>query len=249
MKNEDYIFGIRPVIEAIESGKDVDKVLIKKGLEGELFDELRLALKQIRVTIQYVPIEKLNRVTRKNHQGVIAFVSPISFSPLNEVVQSIYESGKNPLILVLDRVTDVRNFGAICRTAECSGVDAVIIPGKGSSAINADAMKTSAGALNLLPVSKVFDLLKAVQYLKDSGMEVFACTEKAREYYTEKEYTKPTVIVMGSEENGISQEIIDIADHQVKIPIKGEIQSLNVSVACGVILYQALNSRLMNPEK
>ena len=241
---DDFIFGIRAVIEAIDSGKEVDKILIKKGLSGDLFKELFEKIREFQVPFQYVPMEKINRVTRKNHQGVLAFISPITFYDLENFLPSVFESGKNPLILILDQVTDVRNFGAIVRTAECAGVDAVVIPEKGAARINADAVKTSAGALHFVPVCRTKDLKKSIIYLKESGLKITAATEKSSDNYTNADLTGPTAIIMGSEEKGIEQQLLKLADAQVQIPILGKIGSLNVSVAAGLLVYEAIRQRL-----
>ena len=241
---DDFIFGIRAVIEAIDSGKEVDKILIKKGLSGDLFKELFEKIREFQVPFQYVPMEKINRVTRKNHQGVLAFISPVTFYDLENFLPSVFESGKNPLILILDQVTDVRNFGAIVRTAECAGVDAVVIPEKGAARINADAVKTSAGALHFVPVCRTKDLKKSIIYLKESGLKITAATEKSSDNYTNADLTGPTAIIMGSEEKGIEQQLLKLADAQVQIPILGKIGSLNVSVAAGLLVYEAVRQRL-----
>ncbi|WP_299582233.1 23S rRNA (guanosine(2251)-2'-O)-methyltransferase RlmB [uncultured Sunxiuqinia sp.] len=241
---DDFIFGIRAVIEAIDSGKEVEKILIKKGLGGELFKELFEKIKENQVPFQYVPQEKINRVTRKNHQGVLAFISPVTFYDVENFLPGLFEAGKNPLILVLDQVTDVRNFGAIVRTAECAGVDAVLIPEKGAARINADAVKTSAGALHLVPICRTKDLKKSVLFLKESGLKIAAATEKSSDNYTQADLTGPTAIVMGSEERGIEKQILNLADAQVQIPILGKIESLNVSVAAGLLVYEAVRQRL-----
>lgn len=243
MNKSDYIFGIRAVIEAIRSGKTIDKLLVKKGLQGELFKELSELIKEYQLHYQSVPEEKLNRITRKNHQGVIAFVSPVAFYDFDEMVTRTFENGETPFLLYLDQITDVRNFGAIVRSAECSGVHAIIVPEKGSAQINADAIKTSAGALNYVPICKVKSAHNAIKTLQASGLKVFAASEKAVKDYSDCDYKMPCVIVMGSEEFGISNEILSLADELVKIPILGKIQSLNVSVATGVLLYEIVKQR------
>ncbi len=241
-KNDDIIFGIRAIIEAINSGKQIEKVLLKRG-QGELYKELFEAIKQNKVPCQHVPIEKLNKITMKNHQGAIAFVSPITFDNIESILPNLYEDGKNPFILVLDQITDVRNFGAIVRTAECAGVDAIVVPEKGAASINADAVKTSAGALHLVPICRSRDLKSTVRFLQESGLKVVAASEKAKDNYTEISYAEPVAIVMGSEEFGISEDIVRLADHLVQIPILGQIQSLNVSVAAGLLAYEVVRHR------
>ena len=237
------IFGIRAVAEAISAGKEVDKILIKKDLSGELATELFALIKGTDITVQRVPQEKLNSITRKNHQGVIAFISPINYQPVEEIVASLYEQGKVPFFLVLDHLTDVRNFGAIARTAECAGVDAIIIPSKGSVSVTADAVKTSAGALMNIPVCRVASLYNTVKYLKASGLQVVGASEKATKDYTEADMTLPLALVMGAEDKGISTEILSLVDTTVSLPQYGKIASLNVSVAAGVMIYEVLRQR------
>jgi 23S rRNA (guanosine2251-2'-O)-methyltransferase len=243
-KSDDFVFGIRAVIEAIRFGKNIDKVLIKRGLKGELFKELMVVLNEDNIPFQYVPEEKLDRVTRKNHQGVIAFMSPVAFYPLEDTIAGIFEKGENPFILALDEVSDVRNFGAIVRTAECAGVHAIIIPEKGSARIGSDAVKTSAGALHKMPVCRVPSMKKALQYLQQSGIVLFGATEKATDNYYKSDFNKPICIIMGAEDTGLSPEIIKFCDNLIKIPILGEIQSLNVSVAASILVYDAVRQRL-----
>lgn len=243
MKEKDMIFGIRAVIEAIEAGKDIDKVLIKRELSGELFYELQQLLKEYEIPMQKVPVERIDRVTRKNHQGVIAFTSAVTYQKLENIIPMLYEEGKNPLILVLDGLTDVRNFGAIARTCEVAGVNAIVIPSRGSVSVNADAMKTSAGALHTIPVCRENNLKEAILFLKNSGVKVVAATEKASSYYTDSDMSVPVALVMGSEDVGISMENIRISDELVKLPQFGSISSLNVSVAAGVMIYEVLRQR------
>jgi 23S rRNA (guanosine2251-2'-O)-methyltransferase len=243
--NSSIVFGIRPIIEAIKSGKEIEKVLMQPGLKGELFPELSKLIKQFNIPYQKVPVEKLNRITTKNHQGVIAFISPIEYNNIENLLPIIFEQGKIPLILVLDRITDVRNFGAIARTAECAGVDAIIISDKGNAPVNADAIKTSAGALNIIPVCRTKNLKDTLQYLKNSGLTIFAATEKGNEFYYSNDFSTPCAIVMGSEEDGISGEYLKLCDKKIKIPIIGNISSLNVSVASGIIIYEALRQRAL----
>jgi len=243
MNNEDFLFGTRAVIEAIKTGKTIDKVLIKKGLKNELFSELLQLLRENNIAFQFVPIEKINRFTRKNHQGIIALLSPIEFDNLDYVLPGIFETGETPLILVLDQITDVRNFGAIARSAECAGVHTIIIPEKGMARIGADAVKTSAGAIHHLPICKVTNLEKAVKFLKDSGIRIVAATEKGDKTYTSANFTGPLAIVMGSEDTGISPNILKLTDEQLKIPILGKIESLNVSVSAALMIYEAVRQR------
>ncbi|MBP3353765.1 MAG: 23S rRNA (guanosine(2251)-2'-O)-methyltransferase RlmB [Bacteroidales bacterium] len=243
IKSSDMIFGIRAVAEAISAGKEIDKILIRKDLSGELAVELFEMLRGSNIVVQRVPQEKLNSITRKNHQGVIAFISPINYQPIEEIVASLYEQGKIPFILVLDHLTDVRNFGAIARTAECAGVDAIIIPSKGSVSVTADAVKTSAGALMNIPVCRVQSLYNCVKYLKDCGLQVMGASEKSTTNYTDADMTTPLALVMGAEDKGISTEILSLTDTTVSLPQYGKIASLNVSVAAGVMIYEVLRQR------
>lgn len=244
MKKENQIYGLRPVIEAIKSGKEIDKILFQKGLKGTIYNELRTLAINKNIAIQFVPVEKLNRITRKNHQGIVAYISLINYYNIEDILPMVYEKGETPLFLILDRITDVRNIGAISRTAECAGVQAIIIPDKGSAQINADAIKSSAGALHLVNIVKSRNLKNTIKYLKDSGIQIVACTEKSDDYYYSTDFTIPTAIIMGSEENGISNDLLNISDCKVKIPVKGEIESLNVSVASAVIVYEAVKQRI-----
>lgn len=237
------IFGIRAVIEAAEAGKEIDKVLVKRELQGDLFKELSSVLSARNIPIQKVPIERIDRVTRKNHQGVVAFLSAITYEKIEDIIPFLYEQGKSPFILVLDGLTDVRNFGAIARTCEVAGIDAIVIPAKGSVTVNADAVKTSAGALMKIPVCKENNLNQALRFLKDSGLKIVAATEQASQFYTEIDYTGPTAIVMGAEDTGISNDNLRISDNLVKIPQFGTIGSLNVSVAAGVLIYEAIRQK------
>lgn len=245
-ENDSLIFGLRPMIEALKAGKEIDRLFVQSGLKNELFTELMGLLKKNNVPFQYVPVEKLNRLTAKNHQGVVGYVSSVTYQKIEDVLPLIFEAGKVPLVLILDRITDVRNFGAIARTAECSGVDAIVIPSKGAAQINADAMKTSTGALHTVPVCKEENLKKVIDFLRESGLQVIACTEKTTEMYYQQDYTLPVAIIMGSEENGVSPEYLKTADAHAKIPLLGQISSLNVSVATGIVLYEAVKQRLLD---
>lgn len=243
MKEKEMIFGIRAVIEAVEAGKDIDKVLVKRELSGELFMELQEQLRRYEIPMQKVPLERIDRITRKNHQGVIAFTSAVTYQKLEHIVPLLYEEGKTPFILVLDGLTDVRNFGAIARTCEVAGVDAIVIPARGSVSVNADAIKTSAGALHSIPVCRENSLKEAIVFLKNSGIKVVAATEKAASFYTEPDLSAPVAIVMGSEDTGVAPEHLRICDELVRIPQFGMIQSLNVSVAAGVLIYEVVRQR------
>lgn len=237
------IFGIRAVIEAIEAGKDIDRVLIKRELSGELIGELQRLIREYDIPMQRVPVERIDRITRKNHQGVIAFTSAVTYQKLENIIPLLYEEGKNPFIIVLDGLTDVRNFGAIARTCEVAGVDAIVIPSRGSVSVNADAIKTSAGALHTIPVCRENSLKEAILFLKNSGVKVVAASEKAAELYTEADMSVPVAILMGSEDVGIAVEHLRISDELVKLPQVGNIKSLNVSVAAGVMIYEVLRQR------
>lgn len=244
MESTDYIFGIRAVIEAIEAGRDIDKVLVSKDLHGPLISELLEVIKRDGVVMRRVPVEKINRITRKNHQGVVAMLSAVTYHRLEHLVPELYEAGILPFIVVLDGITDVRNFGAIARTCECAGVDAIVIGERDSVGVGADAVKTSAGALNHIPVCRERDIPWAVRFLKDNGIQVVAASEKASLNYTRGSYDTPVAIVMGAEDTGVSQNVMRLCDTQVAIPIMGKIESLNVSVAAGVMIYEVVRQRL-----
>jgi 23S rRNA (guanosine2251-2'-O)-methyltransferase len=230
-------------MEAIKSGKDIEAIYVQRGLTGGTFQEFKDLLKERGLIFQQVPAEKLNRITQKNHQGIIAVVSPISYQKIEDIIPAVYEQGKVPLIMILDGITDVRNLGAIARTAECAGVHALIVPAKGSAQINPDAIKTSAGALFNIPVCRHESLQKTARFLQESGLQLVACTEKTNSLLYEPDFTIPTAVILGSEEDGVSTELIRIADHLTKIPMFGEIESLNVSVSAGVILYEVVRQR------
>lgn len=244
-KKDDFIFGLRPVIEAIEAGKTIDKIFVQNALQGEIYAELKAVLSKNKIRPNYVPIEKLNRFTRKNHQGIVAFISEVPFHKIEDLVPQLFEEGKTPFLLILDRLTDVRNFGAICRTAECVGVDAIIIPEKGGSPINSDAIKTSAGAIYNIKICKEANLAHVVDFLQQSGISVFSATEKAQKLIYDVDFTVPCAVVMGNEETGISKEVLHHSDEKIKLPIEGKTQSLNVSVACGAILYEATRQKIV----
>ena len=243
MKNT-QIFGLRPVIEAIEAGKTIDKIFIQKGLSGTLFTELNTLISQQKLPCSYVPVKKLQRLTRGNHQGVVALLSPVEFVPLEELVLSTIESGKVPLLLILDHLSDVRNIGAIIRTAECTGVSGIILPKQGSASIGEDMVKTSAGAIFNIPLCKVDNLIDTIYYLQGSGIKVIGATEKASSLLYQLNLTEPLAIVMGAEDTGISKGVLKVLDERAKLPIQGEISSLNVSVACGAFLYEVVRQRL-----
>ena len=244
MNEGTLIFGIRAIIEAIDANKVIDKILLQKGLSNDLFNQLRKALQGKDIPFQFVPPEKLKRLTDKNHQGAIAYIAEVNYYDTEELLAEVFETGKTPLVLILDRVTDVRNFGAIARSAECAGVDFIIIPSRGSAQINGDAIKTSAGALHRLKVCREDNLKNTIEYLKEYGFQVLACHEKTDKLIYDADFKKPTAIIMGSEENGISGEYLKRSDCQVKIPMTGNIASLNVSVATGIVLFEVVHQRL-----
>lgn len=238
------IYGTRAVMEAIRAGRQIEKILIQKGIGNDLVRELLQLLRHQGISFTYVPQEKLNRLTTKNHQGVICLISAIEYASLDNIIHSLYSEGKEPFLLLLDRITDVRNFGAIVRTAECAGIHAIVIGEKGNAPITSDAMKTSAGALNHLPVCREKDLKKTITYLRESGIMVVACTEKASKQLYDVQFNRPVALIMGSEEDGIADTLIREADELVKIPMNGNIGSLNVSVAAGVAIYEVLRQKL-----
>lgn len=243
MEEQTQIFGIRAVIEAVNARETIDKVFLQKGLKGDLFNELDALLRQHSINVSYVPVEKLNRLTKGNHQGVVAQISPIEFHDLENLVASVIESGKTPLFLLLDKLSDVRNFGAIIRTAECTGVDGIIIQKKGGAPVNGDTIKTSAGAVFKVPLCKVDHIKDAVFFMQASGIKVIAATEKTEDTLFDTSFTEPCAIIMGSEDRGINPSILKVVDAKAKLPLLGEIESLNVSVACGAFLYEAVRQR------
>ncbi len=243
MKNELLIYGIHPLLEAVDSGKNIEKVMVQRGLNPDTLQKVLPLLKRHEIPFQFVPKAKLDRVTPKNHQGIIAFISPVEFQDLEWLVPGIYEKGEVPLILILDRITDVRNFGAICRSAECAGVHAVVIPVKGAALINEDAIKTSAGAILRLPICRVPSLKDAVKYLNGSGFQSIVCDEKGKETYYDCDMSVPVAIIMGSEEDGISKNISEVANRSATIPMQGKTESLNVSVATSILLFECLRQR------
>lgn len=244
MEKSDYIFGLRAIIEAIEAGKEIDKLLIKKDLQGDLANELLATARQHQILTRRVPLQVIDRITRKNHQGAIAILSPITYHRLDHLVPALYEEGRLPFVIVLDGITDVRNFGAIARTAECVGADAIIIPEHGSVSVGGDAVKTSAGALLHIPVCRERSVSGALKFLKDNGYQVVAVTEKGASNYTSHDYTSPIALVLGAEDTGISPAALAQADCAAAIPMFGAIGSLNVSVAAGVMMYEVVRQRL-----
>ncbi|MCX7550722.1 23S rRNA (guanosine(2251)-2'-O)-methyltransferase RlmB [Xanthomarina sp. F2636L] len=243
MENSTQIFGLRAIIEAINSGKTLEKVFLQKGLKGDLFNELETLIRKENINSSYVPVEKLNRLTNKNHQGAVAQISPIAFHDIEDLVMNVIESGKTPLFILLDQISDVRNFGAIIRTAECTGVDGIIIQKKGGAPVNGDTIKTSAGAVFKVPISKVDHIKDAMFYLQASGIKVIAATEKTENTIYDISFKEPCAIIMGSEGRGINPSVLKLVDDKAKLPLLGEIESLNVSVACGVFLYEVVRQR------
>jgi len=242
-RESDFIFGLRPVIEAIRAGKTIDRLLVKQGLRGELYHELTTEVNRNGISYQIVPAERLELITRKNHQGIVAWLSLIDYQSISNLLPLIYEKGEDPLIVVLDGVSDVRNFGAIARSAECLGAHAIVLPEKGSARITADAVKTSAGALHLLPVCRERSLSRVIRFLKDSGLRVACATERSENLVSDTDMRGPLALVMGSEDKGVGRELVALADLTVRIPMKGSIGSLNVSVAAGVLIYEIARQR------
>ena len=238
------VFGIHPVLEVIRSRKEIEKVYVQAGTRSPEIAEIANSCRASGIPVQYVPMEKMNRLTRKNHQGVVAFICPIEYQNLENVIQMVFEEGRDPLVLMLDRVTDVRNFGAIARTAYAAGVDAIVIPSKGSALINGDAMKTSAGALSLINVCRVENVKDAIDFLKASGLRVVGFTEKAQDSFWQADLTGPLCVMMGSEEDGISPAYLQRLDQHLMIPMPGDIDSLNVSVATGVVCFEVVRQRM-----
>lgn len=242
MEKDNQIFGIRAIIEAINSNTEIDRVFIQQDSQGDLMRELMKTLKAKQVNYAYVPAEKLNRMTPKNHQGAIAVVSPIAFAKFEDMVDRALGSG-NPIFLLLDQISDARNFGAIIRTAACTGVAGIVIPASGSAPVNGDTVKTSAGGVFNVPIAKVNHLKDAIFYLQGSGVKCVAATEKADDTLYQTDLSGPVAIIMGSEDRGINPSILKITDARAKLPMLGSIASLNVSVACGVFLYEAIRQR------
>jgi 23S rRNA (guanosine2251-2'-O)-methyltransferase len=240
---KDMIFGTRAVMEAIRAKREIEKIFIQTGLTNDLIKELINTAKDYNVPFQFVPQQKLNHLSTKNHQGVICLLSAVQYASVENLIDKAYAEGREPFFLILDRVTDVRNFGAIARTAEGAGLDAIVMGDKGNAPITGDAVKTSAGALSYLPVCREHDLKKALKFLKENGMQIIACTEKAEKTIYEMDFKSPTALILGSEEDGISPELLREADHLAKIPMKGKISSFNVSVAAGISIYEVIRQK------
>ena len=241
----DIIYGVRAVIEAVRAERSINKIFIQRGMQKDLFKELKEELANKKYSLQFVPVYKLDRMTQKNHQGVVAQVSPIQYQEIETIVSRLFEAGEIPYFIILDRLTDVRNFGAIARTAECTGAHAIIIPNKDSVSVTSDAIKTSAGALNKIPICKVADLSAVIHYLKESGVQVVAATEKTERLIFDVDLALPTAIVLGSEEDGVSMKILGEVDTKAKIPMMGSIASLNVSVSAGIFMYEITRQRMV----
>lgn len=240
---ENLVFGIRPVVEAIEAGKQIEKLYIRKGAEGQLMTELRDLCLRHRIRTQEVPVEKLNRLTRGNHQGVVAQISPIGYVELNDILERVPED-ETPLIVLFDGVTDVRNFGAIARSAECAGAHGLIVPLKNAAPVNSEAIRSSAGALTAIPVCRVGSIRNTLKALQAEGYQVVGATEKSRKLLYDADFRKPTALVMGAEYTGISKEVLKLCDEQLAIPMIGKIESLNVSAAAAVLLFEIVRQRI-----
>lgn len=238
-----FTYGVHPVLEALHSGKEIEKILIKRGLKNESTAEIFKICTERNIPIQQVPEEKLDRTTMKPHQGIIAFLGLIEYQNIENIVPLIFEEGKTPLLVILDRITDVRNVGAICRSALCAGAQAVIIPSRGAAQMNEDAIKSSAGAIHLIPICRSYNLKETIQFLRDSGIKVVGVTEKTNTLIYKVDFNEPTVLIMGSEEEGISPEYLKLCDVTCKIPLQGTVESLNVSVATAVALFEVVRQR------
>ena len=244
-----YIYGIHAVLEAIDAGKDIDKIFLSKTLSNDTAQEIIDRARELRVPVQRVPVQKIDRITRRNHQGVLAMMAAVTYYRVEDLVPQLFDDGVNPFVVVLDGVTDVRNFGAVARTCECAGVSAIVIPDHESVSVNADAVKTSAGALNYLPVCRERNLVNAVKFLRDSGFKIVGTSDKNSMPYTKADYTGPIAIVLGAEDKGISTEIMKLCDTRVLIPEFGHINSLNVSVAGGIMIYEVVRQRLNDDQE
>jgi len=244
MKESELVYGTRAVIEAARSGRQIEKVFLQAGVNNDLMKELVQTLKEQGVPFTWVPAEKLNRLTSRNHQGAVGYLSAVQFASLQQVIDHAYSEGRTPFLLLLDRITDVRNFGAVARTCECAGIDAIVMEEKGNAPVTSDAVKTSAGALHHISVCKVKSMKQTLKELRDNGIQVIACTEKASEDIYAADLSGPTAILLGSEEDGIAEPLLKAADRLVRIPMKGKIASLNVSVAAGIAMYEAVRQKM-----
>lgn len=239
----DFIFGLRPVIEAVKAGKPIERIIVKKGLKGSLYFELVTLLRESAIPYQALPAERFAQYSRKNHQGVIAWLSAVEYQAIEDILPALFEKGTDPLLLILNGVSDVRNFGAIARSAECFGANAIIIPEKGSARINADAVKTSAGALHSIPVCRAKSIIRTIEYLRESGIRIIAASEKTEDKLSTNDLKGPIALIMGSEDRGVSREVLELSDGTVSIPITGNTGSLNVSVAAGILMYEIIRQR------
>jgi 23S rRNA (guanosine2251-2'-O)-methyltransferase len=244
MEKSTQIFGLRAIIEAISTNEAIDKIFLQKGLSGDLYKELEAVIKEKRLNASYVPVEKLNKLTDKNHQGAVAQIAPISFHDLDGLYEEVIKTTDKPLFLILDQLSDVRNFGAIIRTAECTGVNAIIIQKKGGAPVNGDTIKTSAGAVFKIPICKVDHIKDALFFFQANEVKVIAATEKTDQLVYNINFNEPCALIMGSEGKGVNPSVLKLVDDKAKLPLKGTIESLNVSVACGAFLYEALRQRL-----
>jgi 23S rRNA (guanosine2251-2'-O)-methyltransferase len=244
MDKSELVYGTRAVMEALRAGRQIEKIYLQAGLNNDLMKELVNTLKKNDTPFSWVPIEKINRLTSKNHQGVVGFLSSVQYASLQSLIDAAYADGRTPFFLLLDRITDVRNFGAVARTCECAGMDALIIEEKGNAPITSDAIKTSAGALHHIPVCRVKSMKQAIKDLQENGLQVVGCTEKATQDLYTLNLSTPTALLLGSEEDGIDPALIKVVDAIAKIPMKGKIQSLNVSVAAGVAIYEVIRQKL-----
>ena len=244
MEKQQLVYGLRPVIEAIESGRQIDRILMQNGLGGPLAGDLKGKIRDHGIPFQYVPVEKLNRLAPGNHQGAVALISSIAYQDFTTIVENLMQQEVNPLLLMLDHITDVRNMGAIARTAECAGFHAIIIPDRGSAALNTDAVKTSSGALLRIPVCREANFKTTLNLAKQYGIQIVAATEKGAVHYRQVDFRQPTLLILGNEEHGISNELLKMSDLRAKLPILGQVQSLNVGVAAGIFMYEALEQRL-----
>lgn len=244
MEKQQLVYGLRPVIEAIESGRQIDRILMQNGLGGPLAGDLKGKIRDHGIPFQYVPVDKLNRLAPGNHQGAVALISSIAYQDFTTLVENLMQQEVNPLLLMLDHITDVRNMGAIARTAECAGFHAIIIPDRGSAALNTDAVKTSSGALLRIPVCREANFKTTLNLAKQYGIQIVAATEKGAVHYRQVDFRQPTLLILGNEEHGISNELLKMSDLRAKLPILGQVQSLNVGVAAGIFMYEALEQRL-----
>ncbi len=243
MEKSELIYGTRAVMEAVRAGRQIEKIFLQAGLNNDLMRELVNALQEHNVPYSWVPIEKINRLTTKNHQGVVGYLAAIPYAELQPIIDEAYAEGRVPFFLLLDRITDVRNFGAVARTCECAGLDALVIEEKGNAPITSDAVKTSAGALHHIPVCRVKSLKQTILDLQQNGIQVVACTEKADDPLYKIDLSGPTALLLGSEEDGIAPPLLKVSDALARIPMVGKIESLNISVAAGIAIYETVRQK------